>query len=109
MLVNASKTLYCHFYIQKPFEVAYLKYLLNKAQSNQKYKEDFNNIENLLAREPLYKIHVRSSLPDVLFKNAILKIVKTLTETSQWSLFLRWNVTKIKTLLQKQKYNENSI
>ena len=89
MLASASKTLYCHFYIQKPFEIAYLKYLLNNAQSNQKYKEDFNNIENLLAREPLYKIHVRSSLPDVLFKNVILKIVKTLTETSQWSLFLR--------------------
>ena len=53
MLANASKTLYCHFYIQKPFEIAYLKYLLNNAQSNQKYKEDFNNIENLLAREPL--------------------------------------------------------
>ena len=86
MLANASKTLYCHFYIQKPFEIAYLKYLLNNAQSNQKYKEDFNNI---VAREPLYKIHVRSSLPDVLFKNAILKILKTLTETSQWSLFLR--------------------
>ena len=83
ILVNASKTFYCHFHIQKTFEVAYLKYLFHNAQSNQKYKE------------PLYKIHVRSSLPDALFKRVILNIFTTLTETWQWSLFLRWNVTKL--------------